>query len=106
MFKKTLTSIAVVAIVSATFAAAPAQAWTPKPWWGLLGKPQPKPHWSGMHHHNHGPNWVGPLTAGLVGAAAIGAIAAANSGDCYYMRRAVRDEDGYVIGYRKVRVCE
>ena len=67
----------------------------------------------------------GAIAAGVVGGLALGAIAgsaAANSngyyapayaaprpyygGGCYLQRQPVYDEDGYVVGHRRVRVCE
>lgn len=71
----------------------------------------------------------GAVAAGVIGGLALGAIAgsaAANAngydpgyapayaaprayyrgGGCYYQRQAVYDEDGYVAGHRRVRVCE
>ncbi len=71
----------------------------------------------------------GEIAAGVIGGLALGAIAgsaAANAngydsggyapayaaprpyygGGCYYQRQPVYDEDGYVAGHRRVRVCE
>ena len=71
----------------------------------------------------------GAVAAGVVGGLALGAIAgsaAANAGGynngyyapayaaprpyygggCYLQRQPVYDEDGYVVGHRRVRVCE
>lgn len=71
----------------------------------------------------------GAIAAGVVGGLALGAIAgsaAANAngynngyyapayaaprpyygGGCYLQRQPVYDEDGYVVGHRRVRVCE
>ena len=70
----------------------------------------------------------GAVAAGVIGGLALGAIAgsaAANANGydpgyapayaaprayygrgCYYQRQAVYDEDGYVAGHRRVRVCE
>lgn len=70
----------------------------------------------------------GAVAAGVIGGLALGAIAgsaAANSngynggyapayaapqpyygGGCYYQRRPVYDEDGELVGHRRVRVCE
>lgn len=73
----------------------------------------------------------GEIAAGVIGGLALGAIAgsaAANAngyngynggyapayaapqpyygGGCYYQRRPVYDEDGELVGHRRVRVCE
>jgi hypothetical protein len=57
--------------------------------------------------HHHGMGW-GPAAAIGLGALAVGAIAASASysGDCYLERRAVFDDYGNVIGYRRIRVCD
>lgn len=72
----------------------------------------------------------GAIAAGVVGGLALGAIAGSaaansngynngyyapayaaprpyyNNGGCYLQRQPVYDEDGYVVGHRRVRVCE
>ena len=63
--------------------------------------------------YGHGYGWRGPA---LVGGLALGALAlgAANANsapyydgaECYLERRPVVNRAGYVIGYRRVRVCE
>jgi hypothetical protein len=61
-------------------------------------------HW---HHHHHGRYWGGAAAAGLLGALAVGAIAA-NSygyGGCYFAKQPVTDGWGNFLYYRRVRVC-
>ena len=56
--------------------------------------------------------WGAPVAAGLLGALAVGAIAAAASqpayygGSCYPANRPVIDAWGNVVGYRPTRVCD
>ena len=62
---------------------------------------------AGFYHHS-GPGWGGAAALGI-GALALGAIAASSAGaygDCYIARRAVVDDFGNVVGYRRVRVCD
>ena len=68
-------------------------------------KPFSKP--IGFTNHHHGMGW-GPAAALGLGALAVGAIAASSAyaGDCYLERRAVLDDYGNVIGYRRIRVCD
>ena len=56
------------------------------------------PHWGGYHH---GRGWGLPVAAGLLGLAAVGAVAAS---DCYFASQPVADPYGNVY-YRRVRVC-
>ena len=89
-FKKTLTATLAAATLGLTLAASA----TPAAAWG---------------HKHHG--WGGAgIAAGVIGALAVGAIAAnagsgAYGGECYLERRAVTNYYGDVVGYRRVRVC-
>lgn len=62
--------------------------------------------------------WGGPFAAGVIGGAALGAIAAgaatpyyygpppvAYAPACWFTRRATYDYDGRFLGYQRVRVC-
>lgn len=61
-------------------------------------------HW---HHRHHGHHWGGVAAAGVLGALAVGAIAANSyGGDCYIARQPVTDAWGNFMYYRRVRVCE
>ena len=55
----------------------------------------------------HGMGW-GPAAALGIGALAVGAFAASSAyaSDCYLERRAVLDDYGNVIGYRRIRICD
>jgi hypothetical protein len=66
---------------------------------------QAKPFFGG-HHHHHGGHWGGVAAAGLLGALAVGAIAANGYGDCYYTRQPVTDAWGNVLYFQNVRVCQ
>ena len=90
-FKKTLTATLAAATIGLTIAASstPAAAW-------------------GYKHHHRG--WGGAgIAAGVVGALALGAVAANAGGyyggSCYIERRAVTNYYGDVVGFRRVRVC-
>ncbi len=76
--------------------AAPAQA---KP------KFYAKPY--GYHHHGYGYGYGAPLAAGIVGALALGTVAAAAAGEpsCYFEERERMDRFGNVY-VRQVRVCD
>jgi len=88
MSKKILTA-AVAAVMLAGSVAATTSSAQAKPW--------------GWHHHGYG--WGGPVALGLGALAVAGAVAASES-DCYIARRAMTDEYGNFIGYRRVRVCD
>jgi hypothetical protein len=88
MSKKIITAaVAGAMLLTASFATT-AEA---KPYWG-------GPHWGGYHH---GRGWGLPVAAGLLGLAAVGAVAAS---DCYFASQPVADPYGNVY-YRRVRVC-
>ena len=67
--------------------------------------PKPGPTFGGKHHGQGGP-WGG-VTAGLVGGAVLGVIAAQAyaPAECILETRAVQDGYGTLL-YRQVRVCE
>ncbi len=99
-----VSSLAGLALLAA--AAAPAQA-----------------GWHGGWRHG---GWGGPAALGLFGGLAAGAIIASQSrpayygnygysgysgysgdyGDCYLERKPVVNRYGYIVGYRKVQVCD
>ena len=82
-------------LVGLSVAAAPAQA-GPKKFY---------PKHYGYHHHHHG--YGAPLAAGIVGALALGAVAAAAASSqpsCYIEERERMDRFGNVY-VRPVRVC-
>jgi len=88
-FKKTLTATIAAATIGLTIAATA----TPAAAWG---------------HRHHG--WGGAgIAAGVVGALALGAVAANAGGyyggSCYIERRAVTNYYGDEVGFRRVRVC-
>jgi hypothetical protein len=63
--------------------------------------------------HYYGGGWRGPAAVGVVGALALGAMAAGAYGaprpvygGCYVARRPIYDQWGYQVGSRRVRVCE
>jgi hypothetical protein len=76
--------------------AAPAQA---KP------KFYPKPY--GYYHHGYGYGYGAPLAAGIVGALALGTVAAAAASEpsCYVEERERMDRFGNIY-VRQVRVCD
>jgi hypothetical protein len=91
--KATLGALTALALGSAY--ATPAAAWCNG--WGCGGG------------YNAGP----AVAAGVIGGMALGAAAASAAaapapyayGECWYERRAIVDEDGYVVGRRRVRIC-
>jgi hypothetical protein len=72
---------------------------------GTCNALKPKPHYG-----YGGPGWgygaaaMGGLAVGMIAASAASA-SAPSSGECYYVRRKVEDEDGNLY-IRRVRVCE
>lgn len=91
MFKKFLTAGLVASTVGASVLAASSSA--------QAG------HWH--HHRHHGHYWGGAAAAGVLGALAVGAIAANSyGGGCYFTRQPVTDGWGNFLYYRRVRVCD
>ncbi len=79
--------------------------------------------WRGRHHHRGG--WGGPVAAGVIGALALGAFAAAAAPrrqhyapegyypvagyghpQCYVEKQPAYDAWGQFAGYQRVRVCQ
>ncbi|PWB84257.1 MAG: hypothetical protein C3F11_02300 [Methylocystaceae bacterium] len=60
------------------------------------------------HHGHHGHYWGGAAAAGVLGALAVGAIAANSygGGECYITRQPVTDAWGNFLYTRRVRVCD
>ena len=87
-------ALVAAALVGAFAIAAPAQA-----------KPKFYPKYYGYHHHHHG--YGAPLAAGILGAVALGAVAAAAASEpsCQIEERERIDRFGNVY-VRPVRVCD
>ena len=82
-------------VVGLSVAAAPAQA-----------GPKFYPKKYGYHHHHHGYGYGAPLAAGLVGALALGAVAAsASESSCWIEEQERFDRFGNAY-LRRVRVCD
>ena len=82
-------------VVGLSVAAAPAQA-----------GPKFYPKKYGYHHHHHGFGYGAPLAAGLVGALALGAVAAnAGQPSCWVEEQERFDRFGNAY-IRQVRVCD
>ncbi|MBG0808789.1 hypothetical protein IY145_05325 [Methylosinus sp. H3A] len=74
-----------------------------------------RPGWGYGGYGHHGSGWGAPVAAGVLGALAVGAVAAAASqpyygggygyGGCYPANQPVVDGWGNVVAYRRVQVC-
>ena len=78
---------------------------------------------AGWNRGWHRGGWGGPAALGLFGGLAVGAIIGSQArpsypsyysyggyngygGDCYLQRQPVVNRYGYIVGYRKVEVCD